>query len=105
MFSGMMRGRGMGGTLSNTLIFTPFFLGIGILFYDAKKKWAWVIAALGIIFIIVEIISRTRFHINIKTSHMLILLVMMASGTGLILRSYFKLKDSDLKEIEEDKKE
>jgi len=93
MFSGMMRGRGMGGTLSNTLIFTPFFLGIGIMFYDAKKKWAWILAGLGLLFIIVEIISRTRFQMNIKTTHMLILLVMMASGAGLILRSYFQLKN------------
>jgi len=106
MISGFMRGRGMGGTLSNTLIFTPFFLGIGILFYDSKKKWAWWLTGLGIVFIILEIISRTRFHVNLKVSHMLLLLLMMAGGTGLILRSYMQSKSSDkLEQDEKDKKE
>jgi len=85
----------MGGTLSNTLIFTPFFLGVGILFYDAQRKWAWGIAAFGVLFILLEIISRTRFHMDIKVTHMLLLLTMMAAGTGLILRSYFQLKKGD----------
>lgn len=88
MLSGFMRGRGMGSTLSNGLIFTPFFLGVAVLFYDSSKKWAWLVTALGVAFIIVEIISRTRFHMNIKVSHMLLLLLMMAGGAGLILRSY-----------------
>lgn len=92
VFSGMMRGRGMGGTLSNGLIFTPFFLGIIILFYDATKKWAWGLTGLGIVFIIVEIISRTRFQMDIKVSHLLLLLLMMAGGAGLILRSYVQHK-------------
>ena len=92
--SGAMRDRGMNGTLSNTLVFTPFFLGVGVMFYAAKKKWAWVLTGFGIVFFILEIISRTRFQMNIKVSHMLLLLLMMASGTGLILRSYFQLKNS-----------
>jgi len=100
MFSGMLRGRGMEGTLSNTLIFTPFFLGIGILFYDSKKKWAWWLTGISIVFIIIEVISRTRFHVNLKVSHMLILLLMMASGTGLILKSYMQSKSTD--KIEKD---
>jgi len=86
--SGMMGRGGLGSTVSNGLIFTPFFLGIVILFYDSKKKWAWIITGLGIALVVVEILSRTRFHMNIKVSHLMILLLMMASGTGLLLRSF-----------------
>ena len=104
VFSGMMRGRGMGGTLSTGLIFTPFFLGIVILFYDAAKKWAWGLTGLGIVFIIVEIISRTRFQLDLKVSHMLILLLMMASGAGLILRSYVQLRKETKEPSDPEKK-
>ncbi len=105
--SGMMRGMGMAGTVSNMLIFTPFFLGIGILFYDSKKKWAWILTGLGVLFIIVEVISRTRFHVNLKVTHMLLLLVLMASGTGLILRSYVMTKSDEeaLEDKDTDKKD
>lgn len=92
ILSGGLRRRGMGSTLSNGLIFTPFFLGLVILFYDSTKKWAWGITLGGIVFIVVEILSRTRFHMDIKVTHLLLLLLMMASGAGLILRSYTQTK-------------
>jgi len=104
VLSGMLRGRGgrgggMGGTLSNTLIFTPFFLGIAVLFYDYTRTWAKYLTGVGVIFIIVEVLSRTRFHMDIKVSHLLILLLMMAAGTGLILRSYAKIKSASADNI------
>ena len=95
VFSGMMRSRGFGGTSSTGLIFTPFFLGIVILFYDAKKKWAWIIAGLGIALVMIEILSRLQFYLNMKVSHLMLLLLMMASGTGLILRSFTLTKPNN----------
>lgn len=101
--SGMLgrRGRGgggMAGTVSNMLIFTPFVLGVVILFFDATKKWAWWLMGAGVVFIIIEVISRTRFMVNLKGSHMLLLLFMMASGAGLILRSYMQTRKMDKEE-------
>lgn len=91
-------GGGMAGTVSNALIFTPFFLGVVILFFDASKKWAWWVVGIGIAFIVVEVLSRTRFFLDLKVSHMLILLLMMAGGAGLILRSYVQTKALDKEE-------
>lgn len=98
-------GGGMSGTVSNMLIFTPVVTGIIILFYDASKKWAWWIVGAGLAFIIVEVVSNTRFMVDLKVSHMIVLLLMMSGGTGLILRSYVQtkaLENEEQKLIESD---
>jgi hypothetical protein len=89
IFGGMMRRAGMGGqTTSMGLIFVPFFIGVIMLFYNADWKVGWSLAGLGLVIIIVEILSGIRFYMNMKVSHMLMLLVMMAGGCGLMLRSF-----------------
>ena len=92
--SGMMRGgRGGGGggmwnTTSMGIVFLPFFIGIIALFYDAKIKWAWGVMWIGLAIIVIEILSRIRFLIEIKSSHLLIMVVTFAAGAGLMLQSY-----------------
>ncbi len=90
----MMGGAGGGGmwtTTSMGVLFVPFVIGVAILFYDASKRTGWVLTVLGLAIIIIEALSRIRFVYDIKTTHALLILVMIAAGTGLILRS---LKDS-----------
>ena len=38
--------------------------------------------------IVVEIFSRVRFMMQMKTTHLLILLVLFGAGVGLVLRSF-----------------
>ena len=85
--SGWMGGR-VGGTTSMGILFLPFFIGIAALFYNAKQRWAWGLTWLGLGILIVEILSRIQFLMNMKTSHLLIMIVTFAAGTGLMLRSY-----------------
>ena len=87
----MGRGGGGGGMLETTsmgLIFVPFLLGVVVLFYDAEKKWAWWLSGLGLAIICVEILSRVRFVLTMKTTSLLIVLGMVAAGAGLLARSY-----------------
>ncbi len=86
---------GGGGTTSMGLIFIPFMIAVGILFFDAKKRWAWWLAGLGLAIIAVEIMSRVRFVLDMKTTHMLMLLAMIAAGAGLLARSYLIHSRSD----------
>ncbi len=91
--SGAMRGGGMGGygmwnSASMGIVFLPFFIGVVALFYDARKVWAWYVTWIGLAIIVIEILSRLRFLMMMKTSHLLIMLVTFAAGTGLMLRSY-----------------
>lgn len=44
--------------------------------------------ALGIAIVVVEILSRMQFLITMKVSHLLGIIVLLAAGTGLMLRSY-----------------
>lgn len=84
-------GRGNGGmweTTSMGIIFVPFLAGILVLFYDASKRWAWWVAGLGLAVICVEILSRVRFVLNMKTTSLLLVLGMVAAGAGLLARSF-----------------
>lgn len=95
LFSGFIRGRqgvgggrGFGQTTSMGIIFVPFMIGVVSLFYDASKKWAWWLLYIGIGLVVVEILSHLRFEMSVKTSHLMLMLGMLAAGIGLMLRSY-----------------
>jgi len=75
-------------TTSMGIIFVPFLAGVTILFFDAEKRWAWWLTGLGLALIAIEILSRVRFVMEIKTTHLLLVLGMVAAGAGLLLRSY-----------------
>ena len=92
-FSGMMgRGRGGGGMMGTTtsmgIVLVPLFAGVVALFFDSRKKWAWVLTWFGLFVLVVEIISQFRPHFNVKGSQMILLLVLIAGGCGLMLKGY-----------------
>ena len=78
---------GFGDTTSMGIIFVPFLIAVIALFYDAQKKWGWWLLFLGIAVISVEILSRIRFFLSMKVTHLLGMMVLFAAGVGLILRS------------------
>ncbi len=75
-------GGGLGQTTSMGILFVPFVAGIVVLFYDASKRWAWWLSGLGLVLIAVEILSRIRFVLEMKTTHFLMILAMIAAGAG-----------------------
>ena len=75
-------------TTSMGIVFVPFLAGVMVLFFDSGKKWAWWLAGLGLALICIEILSRIRFVLNMKTTHLLLVLGMVAAGAGLLARSY-----------------
>ncbi len=87
--SGLISGGfgGFGGTGSMGILFLPIFLGVVILFFDAKKAAGWVLIGLGIVILGVEILSQLRFFFNLKLSHFLLMLVSFAAGLGLMARA------------------
>ncbi len=78
----------MGDTAASGVVFLPFFVGVTALFYDARRRWGWTTMSLGIAIIVIEILSRIRFLIHMKVSHLLGMIVLLAAWTGLMLRSY-----------------
>ena len=94
--SGAMGGGGRGGggmaglreTTSMSILFLPFLIATIALFVDSHMKWAWGLLWIGITIIVIEILSRIRFEMTVKLSHLLIMFVAFAAGAGLMIRSY-----------------
>lgn len=89
-FGGRDGGGGMGQTTSMAIILVPLFIGVIGLFFNVKQKWAWALTIIGILILSVEILSRMRPHFNVKASHAVLMLVMIAGGLGLTLRAYIE---------------
>jgi len=91
VFGRMFGGRGGGGwreTTSMGIIFVPLLISVIALFYNAKWRWAWYLLYVGIAVIAVEVLSRIRFLLETKLTHLIGMLVLFAAGIGLMLRSY-----------------
>jgi hypothetical protein len=86
-FSGLISRSGF-NTTSTGIVFVPMFLGVLVLFYNANLKWAWLLFYAGLGLIVIEILSRIQFLMNIKTSHLIMMLGMMAAGIGMMIRSF-----------------
>lgn len=91
MLSRMLGGGGAGGgwrTTSMGIVFVPFLAGTIALFANARWTWAWVLMWTGLAIIVVEILSRIRFLMTMKASHLLLMMVAFAAVAGLMIRSY-----------------
>lgn len=82
-------------TTSMGVIFVPLMIGIGVLFYDASKRWAWLLSAAGLAIIIVEMVSRIRFVMEIKSTSILLMFGLVAAGAGLVARGMVKNKQAE----------
>lgn len=82
------RGGGLMETTSMGLVLVPLFIGVVALFFDARRTWAWVLSAVGIAILVVEIASRFRPRFEVKASHAILLLVLVGGGLGFMLRAY-----------------
>ena len=78
----------MWDTTSMGIIFVPFFIGVIILFYDYRLWSGRILTGLGLAIIVIEILSRIRFYLNVKTTHLLLMVIMLAAGVAFILRSF-----------------
>lgn len=70
------------------ILFVPFVIGVTALFYDSRMKWAWWLMWIGVAVIAIEILSRIRFRMDVKTTHLLGMMLLLGAGVGLMLRSY-----------------
>ncbi len=93
---------GLGETTSMGIIFVPFVIAVIALFYDAQKKWGWWLLYVSIAIIGVEVLSRIRFFMNAKLTHLLAMMVLFAAGVGLVLRS---LRDQSQNEAQPERDE
>ncbi len=66
----------------------PLLLGIGLLFFDGRSAWGWLLTAAGAVIIVTGIIVNLQVYFR-PTSlfNTLLMLGLLAAGVGLVARS------------------
>lgn len=85
----------MGGmyNITSGMVMIPFMFGIGLIFYNGKNIFGWVLAFGSITALIFGVISSIRFSIRTMTSFdLIVILVLAIGGLGLFLRSLKKIE-------------
>jgi hypothetical protein len=78
----------LGGWNAFGLSLIPFILGIGLLFFDSKSTWGFLLLFAGVLIIAAGIVLNLTIYFQ-PTSlfNTLMMLGMTAAGVGLVLRS------------------
>lgn len=80
----------MGGSYNVTsgMIMIPFIFGVGLIFYNSKNIFGWILSIGSITGLIFGVISSIRFSFRTMTSFdLIVILVLAVGGLGLFLRS------------------
>lgn len=77
-----------GMNLTSGMIMIPFMFGVGLMFYNAKNIFGWILTFGSLVGLIFGVISS----INFRFSHMsafdlIVILVLSVGGLGIFLRS------------------
>ena len=66
----------------------PLLLGIGLLFFDGRSVFGWILTFGGVIVILVGIIANLQVYFSpTSMTNTLIMLGLLAAGVGLVARS------------------
>lgn len=83
-----------GFQVTSGIIFIPFMIGVGIVFFNSSSIIGWLLAAGSIIIMIIGVISSTHLTLRPMSAFELILITgLLAGGLGLFfssLRNYSK---------------
>jgi hypothetical protein len=83
-------GGGFGVTGGTVMI--PFIFGVGMIFYNFKNIFGWLLSVGSITALIFGVISSVQFSFRTMTSFdLIVILVLAIGGLGLFLRSFKKI--------------
>jgi hypothetical protein len=68
------------------IIFVPFIIGIICIVYK-YNRFNLCIVIFGIFIIVSEMLSNLRFHLYMKSSHLLLLFTMFSIGVGIMFKN------------------
>lgn len=84
--------RGFGTTGNFAIILIPILVGLVWVFLNTRSWLAWTLVLGGAAIFLLELISGLRFHMNMKTSWFIILLVMFAAGLATTISGYMQFR-------------
>lgn len=75
----------IGGYNSFGLSLVPFLIGTGMIFYDGKSRFGWILLAAGLVIIVAGILANLRIYFQ-PTSlfNTLLMLGLLAAGIGMM---------------------
>ena len=77
-----------GINVTTGMIFIPFLIGVGIMFYDSRKWYGWLLTLGSLIALIFGVLSNLNVHMQrMNAFDLIIILVLLVGGLGLLLRS------------------
>ena len=81
-------GRGTGFNITTGMVMIPFIFGVGIIFYNARNPFGWLLAGGSIVALIFGVITSIHFSFRSMTAFdLIVILVLCFGGLGLFLRS------------------
>lgn len=84
---------GGGYSLTSGMIMIPFMFGVGIIFYNSKNPFGWILAVGSLVGLIFGVISSIHFSFQrMSAFDLVVILVLSVGGIGILLRSF---KDYD----------
>jgi hypothetical protein len=91
-FSSRLFGLGNNVGVTGGMIMIPFIFGIGLVFFNSKNIFGWLLTLGSITALIFGVISSVRFNLRTMTSfELIVILVLAIGGLGLFLRSLKKI--------------
>ncbi|MBX2849024.1 MAG: hypothetical protein KTR16_11935 [Acidiferrobacterales bacterium] len=77
-----------GFTITSGMVMIPFIFGVGIIFYDVRKWYGWVLAGGALVALIFGVIASIQFNFaRMSAFDLIVILVLAVGGLGLLLRS------------------
>jgi uncharacterized protein len=78
----------IGGHSAFGISLVPLLLGIGLLFFNGRSLWGWVLTAAGAVIIATGIVTNLDVYFR-PTSlfNTLVMLVLLAAGIGIVARA------------------
>jgi hypothetical protein len=74
--------------LTSGSMLIPFMIGVGLIFFNAKSIWGWVLAAGSLVATLFGVIMSLSISLqNMSLLDLLIILVLCVGGLGLFARS------------------
>jgi hypothetical protein len=78
---------GIGITTGYVMI--PFMFGIGMLFFNYKNLWGWILTFGSLALLVFGVITNTRMYLErMDAFQLIVILVLMVGGLGMFLSSF-----------------
>lgn len=78
-----------GFSITSGMVMIPFMFGVGIMFYDVRKWYGWLLAGGSLVSLIFGVIASIHFTFNrMSAFDLIVILVLAVGGLGLVLRSF-----------------